>query len=284
MKPRLPLALSLGGYAFAALLLAVAAPILGWTGDVGRLWDPVGDAFRAGQPVYVARDYAPFLYAPPWAVVFGLTSLLPVGLQVALVWALNIAGLRYMAGSWQRVGYVLWFPLVAFSLLGATFNLAMAAVIVAAVRGSTAFPVLFAFAKASPILAVDPRKWRGVLVSAVVLVAITLPWLSLWPQWIAQLVGNHADVIAIGVPLAVRLPIAVALLLLRRPWARALAAVVAIPAFYPESFVVLLAPLCVWLGRVDLLDREPADRIGPEYRRGSRRETAPLEVEGVGAG
>jgi hypothetical protein len=243
--------LSVGGYLFACLILFIAlvSGIVGWTGDVGRLFDPVGDAFRAGLPVYVRGVETPFFYAPPWVLLFGVLAWLPIPVQVVLIWAANIAALRYMAGSWLRVGWLAWFPLIPLSLLGATLNLAMAGAIVAAVRGGTVLPVAFALAKVSPILAIDPKRWRQVLVVALGLVAITLPWLSLWPAWVGQLAAYAGQSVGpvVPVPLIPRLAVALPLMALRRPWARALAAAVAIPSFYWESFVVLLAPLCVLL-------------------------------------
>lgn len=47
----------------------------------------------------------------------------------------------------------------------------------------------------------------------------------------------------------IRAIIALGLLAMRRPWSRALAAVVATPAFYVASLVLLIAPICVWLRR-----------------------------------
>ena len=55
----------------------------------------------------------------------------------------------------------------------------------------------------------------------------------------------------VPIPLPIRAGIALALLALRRSWSRALAAVVATPAFYVASLVLLIAPLCVWLRRWD---------------------------------
>ena len=51
----------------------------------------------------------------------------------------------------------------------------------------------------------------------------------------------------VPVPFVVRLAVALPLLVARRPWAVALAATLALPAFYWESLVVLVAPLCLFL-------------------------------------
>jgi len=244
---------SFGGYAFSAVILVLAVPLLGPGGDVVRLFDPIGDAFRAGQPIY-APAQTPFFYAPPWALFLGAVSWLPVPLTLAAVWALNLAGLRVMAGSWLAVGWLAWFPLVSLSLLGATFNLAMAAAIYAGAvggRGSTPAAVAMAFAKVSPILVVDPRRWRSVLALSLVLVAVTLPWLSLWREWAEQLLRYAGTGVGptIPVPFVLRLAIAVPVWFVGRPWARALAAVLAVPAFYWESLVLFIAPLCLYFRR-----------------------------------
>ncbi len=82
---------------------------------------------------------------------------------------------------------------------------------------------------------------------------ITLPWLALWPAWLSILVEAYGKV-GIGpqipVPYLVRAAIALALLALWRPWSRAAAAVVAIPAFYWASFVLFIAPTAVILRRL----------------------------------
>jgi hypothetical protein len=105
-------------------------------------------------------------------------------------------------------------------------------------------------AKFGPLLAIDPRTWRRALPMAALAVAITLPWAHLWAQWISQLVQNIGASLGPQFPIGlwIRIPIALALLLaVRTRWARALAATIAIPAFYWASLVILLAPLFVYL-------------------------------------
>ena len=259
MNRRHLLRLSIAGYAVGIIVIVAGLRMFGPTGDVGRLFDPVGDAFREGRPVYVAGVETPFFYAPPWAILLGVTSAFPVEAQVLLVWVLNLAALRYMAGSWLAVGWIGYVPLVAWSLVGATFNLAMAAVIMAGVRGAAALPTVLAFAKVSPILAVPPVRWRTAALAAALLVLVTLPWLELWPAWVDQLLRYAGTGIGpqVPIPLVVRLPVACGLMLIRRPWATALAAAVAIPSFYWESLVVLLAPILVYL-RFGEVHRRPA--------------------------
>ena len=198
------------------------------------IWDRVGDGLRNGEPIYYAAQPLTnsFWYAPPWAVVFAATSWLPPWvLHLAFV-AVKVVSLRVIAGSWLGAGVAAWFPLVAFDLASGSFNLLMAAAIVAAVRGR---PEL-----------------------AVVAALITLPWLSLWPEWIGFLVAYAGSALGpqLPIPMLLRWALALGLLALRRPWTRALAATIAIPAFYWGSLVILIAPIAVWFRQ--RLDTEAA--------------------------
>lgn len=243
------LALSLGGYALTAgiLVWGFSTNRFGIPGGDALIWDRVGDAMRAGTDIYLRTPTLSdtFWYAPPWAVAFAAVSWLPVQVMASGIIVLEVLSLRYIAGSWQRVGYFCWLPLVAFELPSSQFNLIMAAAIAAAIRGEPRGAVVMAAAKLSPILAVDPRQWRLVVPVAVVLVAVTLPWLHLWPAWVAHLASSYgadlAPAATIDVPFLPRLAVAGVLLLVRRPWARGLAAIVATPSIYWVSLVMLVA-------------------------------------------
>jgi hypothetical protein len=86
------------------------------------------------------------------------------------------------------------------------------------------------------------------MLALAVAVLVTLPWIWLWPQWIDFLL-HQPPLIAISFPIPwyVRLPFALGLLLMRRPWAAALAVVVAMPSLYNSSLLILLAPLVLYL-------------------------------------
>lgn len=245
------LALSLGGYALTAGILA-----WGFTsgkfhipGGDALIWDRVGDALRAGGEVYYRTPTLSdsFWYAPPWAVLFAAVSWLPLQVVSLAIIAAEILSLRYIAGSWLRVGYLCWLPLVAFELPSSQFNLIMAAAIAAALRGDPRAAVVMGAAKLSPVLAIDPRAWRKAAPVGLALLAVTLPWWGLWPAWIGHLVGSYGANLAPGatilVPLAPRLAIALGLLFVRRPWARGLAAIIATPSIYWVSGVLFLGLL-----------------------------------------
>jgi hypothetical protein len=247
-------ALSLGGVAFVVVQLIVGsqAGLFPIPGGDELIWDRVGDAIWTGAPIYYRAPILTdsFWYAPPLAVVFGTVSWLPIVLQHWLFTLLKIGAMRVIAGSWLGAGIACWFPLVAFEFGGGNFNLLIAASIVAAVRGRPQLAVLGALAKFGPALAIHPRDLRKALPIAVGALVITLPWLHLWPEYAGHLVANLGSPLGPQVPIPywARLAAAMALLLLARSgWSRALAATLAIPAFYWGSLVILLAPLAILL-------------------------------------
>ena len=247
-------AVGAGGWAFGVLVaywgFTLGFMRLGGGDDV--MYAAVGRAFWTGADVYsLGVSSQPFLYSPPWAAVFGL---FPSAVAVYLaILAANLVALRYLAGSWLAVGYLAWFPIVPWELAWGNINIMMAAAIVAGVRGSGALPMAFGLAKWSPLLSLSPKAWRGAAAVLGLALVITLPRLDTWPAWMARLLwmNDHPLGPLVPVPLAIRVAIALGLLALRRPWSRALAAVVATPAFYVASFVLLIAPICVWLRRWD---------------------------------
>lgn len=244
--------LAFGGIAFTLLQLVVGFQ-LGLFPIPSRdalIWDRVGDAIWTGVPIYYLAPVATdsFWYAPPIAVAFAAVSWLPIEAQALLLLVGRIAALRVIAGSWVGAGIACWFPLVAFDLGGGNINLLVAAAIVLAVDRRPQLAVWGALAKLGPALAIDPRDWRKVVPVALVALAITLPWLHLWPEYVNHLVGNIAVPLGpqVPVPIWIRVAAALALLaLVRTRWARALAATIAIPAFYWGSLVVLIAPVAV---------------------------------------
>jgi hypothetical protein len=252
--------LSLGGVAFTLVQVIVGSqaglfPIP--PGDT-LIWDRVGDGLRAGDPIYFDAEPLTdsFWYAPPWAVALAAITWLPIPMLHLVLVAVKVASLRVIAGSWLGVGIAAWFPLVAFDLASGSFNLLVAAAIVAAVRGRPQLALIAALAKFGPILAIDPRQWRSLVLIALIALLVTLPWLSLWPEWISHLGANIGSPLGpqVPIPVPIRWALALVLLAVRRPWSRALAATIAIPAFYWGSLVILIAPVAVYV----------RDRLGAE--------------------
>jgi hypothetical protein len=243
-------AFAAGGVAWfliQAVLLAHKWTIPG--GDIQNTYIAAGVAMREGiSPYYLPGNPVPYFYAPPWAVLFAGLSYLPPVAAYVLVVAAEIAALRYMAGDWRRFCLLLWFPLLPFELLGGAINLILAASIVAAIRGYAWLATLGILAKLSPAIAVDRRQWRRYVVPVALAVLVTLPWFWLWEVWIGSLLTALTGP-PLGpyfpIPFAVRLVLALALAATRRPWAMALGAAIATPAFYFVSLVLLIAPLTI---------------------------------------
>jgi hypothetical protein len=259
--------LSVAGYALLAGILwwGISTGLFWIPGGDVHIWDRAGDTLRAGGEVYAIQPLRneTIWYAPPFVVLFAAVSWLPIEVLWIAIVALEVGALRYIAGSWLGFGLACLFPLTAFELVSGNFNMLVAAAIVAAIQRRAAPATIMSFAKLSPILAVHPRDWRVVAVTAAVMVAITIPWIGLWPVWVAHLAAAYGQPLGpqIPIPFILRAAIAAGLLLLFRPWSRAMAAFVAIPAMYWGSLVLLLAPAAVVLRR---LPRTAAD--GDERR------------------
>jgi hypothetical protein len=167
---------------------------------------------------------------------------LPVDVFCAGLIAAQVLGLRYVMGSWTAAGLLAWLPIVPEQFSIGNIDFLIAAAILAGVtrsRFSGAAVALFSFAKVSPVLTLSGATWRQAVAAGLVLVAITVPWWHLWPEWIGMLTRSRESSMAI-VPILPRLPIVVVLLVLRRPWSIAAAAALATPAFYLHSLILFL--------------------------------------------
>ena len=208
-----------------------------------------GDSLVAGEPVYVGEigEFDVFSYAPPWAVLFGALSWVPDIVMQAGIMLLGLLSIRYVAGSWLWSGLVFLYPISVMVLFAGNIEFLIAASIILAAHGRAEPLTFMAMAKISPILAVPPRLWREAVMTLAVAFLVTLPWLHLWPEWIDYLLRQPASIdIHIGPPWYVRLPFALALLLVRRPWAPALAVVVGMPSLWLGTLVILIAPIRLW--------------------------------------
>jgi len=208
-----------------------------------------GDSLVAGDPVYVGEigEFDVFSYAPPWAVLFGALSWVPDIVMQAGIMLLGLLSIRYVAGSWLWSGLVFLYPISVMVLFAGNIEFLIAASIILAAHGRAEPLTFMAMAKISPILAVPPRLWRQALMTLAVAFLVTLPWLHLWPEWIDYLLRQPASIdIHIGPPWYLRLPFALALLLVRRPWAPALAVVVGMPSLWLGTLVILIAPIRLW--------------------------------------
>ena len=243
------LPLGIGGYLNFLVWFAWGFGIDGWSFpgiDVWAVFYPAGNDFLANQQPYTGL----FFYGPPWAVIFGVFAALPYGLLHVAIIALDFVALWIIAGrSWVRAGLLLWIPLVIGELASGQLNILCAGAIVEAQRGRVWPLAILTWAKVWPALALPPRRWKPFLIAVVAFGVIALPWPHLYVDWINALIANVPDPVAppFPVPFLVRLPIAVVLLAIQRPWTRALGAMLASPNLYWGQLVVVIAPIALWI-------------------------------------
>ena len=238
------------GYSVTAVFLYTGFTNGQWGfpgGDVISYYSASGDALRAGREVY----FPGFLYGPPWAVAFAAFSWLGPGVIHALILVLDAVALWAIAGGdWRRLGYLLWFPLIAFEIAAGQLNLLIAAAIVVGQRRQAIWPLaIMTLAKVWPVVGLTVSRWRTFILWLVVFSLPTLPWLHLWPEWFGTLIRTSSQPLGpvIPVPFLIRAVAAALLLVLRRPWATALAAAISSPGLYWGQLVVLVAPAALWL-------------------------------------
>ena len=260
---------------------AVTIGVMAWGISTGRFGVPGGDVanyLAAGAPqahgelVYTGSWNVPGTvnYAPPIIVAFSGLGLLPSIVVWLALCLLDLAGLRYLAGSWRAAGLWGLVPLTGFELVGGNPVFAITAAILLAARATSGPLAIATLVKLGPAFALPKRGIRTFALWLGVALLITVPWLGLWPQWIAFLltapIGGAWPVI---VPLIVRAPIALGLLALRRDGARMLAACLLTPGFYivtAYATIVLCARLLLdaLRGRSAVAQLEPASELASE--------------------
>lgn len=239
----LRLAASLTGYAITAWTIYWWLTTRGIGSDI-HVWDRVGDQVWAGISPYSSALpwYELFFYAPPWALIWAGISWLPLEAQALTVFAVELAALRYIAGSWLRVGYLGLCFVTGGELMHGNINLVIAAGLTAAIRGDSRLATLGAMAKLSPVFAI--REWRGPTVVLAAAFLLTLPIIGWWLEWGQQLAFASTQSIGFQVPYPLRLAVAggIVVVFRRSWWSGCIAAAVAIPGLYVYS-IVLLYPL-----------------------------------------
>ena len=247
----------------AVLGLAVAAGV--WllvvlmTEPFGRLWGTGQDA-RCYWVPSLADPYRSSSWTDPIAYVYSPAFLQLVSPLTALPWqafmgvwtAILLVAIRLLTGPrWLALGV----PFAAMELAGGNISLLLALAVVAGFR----WPAAWAFVlltKVSPgvgLLWFAARgEWRALgLALGGTAAVVGVSWLVLpaaWPEWIdvlARNAGRDGTWAAVPVPLWIRLPVAVGVVLwgarTDRRWTVPVAAMVALPALWYGSLSMLLA-------------------------------------------
>jgi hypothetical protein len=211
-----------------------------------RAADPYATAFAWGQP-------GAYVYSPAFLQAFAPLLALPWQPFVTVWSAIALGALAWLA----RPAALLAMLIVALpEIWGGNIHLLLAVAIVLGFR----YPAAWAFVvltKVTPGIGLLwfalRREWRHLAIAlgatAVIAAASYIIEPQLWPDWFAALAGNaRTDPFVLGVipiPLALRLPVALALLLWAAPrnqrWAVPVACMLALPAWWIGGLTMLLA-------------------------------------------
>jgi hypothetical protein len=258
-------------HALSLIGLIVAIDVAHIAASDGFAFDAYAYWLASGYDIRVGGENA-FVYSPPVLLAFrGIASIVPwpVFLEVySIAMGLGVWGL---AGPFTP--FVIFTPQVASEITLGNIHIFLALVAVAGFR----WPALWAFAlltKVTPgvglLWFVFRREWRPLAIALGTTLAIALPTLvlvpELWLAWIDRLIASAGvSDASLAIPLAVRLPLAVALVYLgaRRGWRWVvpLAAMIALPVFWDVHSLSMLLGV-VWYARGWVTDR--IGRVGPQ--------------------
>ncbi len=245
----------LSGLLFAAYLLLVLAPRARTVGlDAYAYWSlDLNDLYARSQGAVLGPGA--FRYSPVIAQLVAPFGALPWGSFLLLYESVLLATIVWLAG--RRVRWtlaILAFPPVALELYYGNVHLLLAAATVLAFRHpwSWAFVLL---TKVTPgvglVWFAARREWRALAVALAATVGLALvSWLiapGLWAEWVSTLGGNRTveTTNSLALPLAVRLPAAVVLVLWGarsdRPWTVPVAATLALPVLWIHGLALLAA-------------------------------------------
>ena len=241
---------------------------------------PDGGLLRTGQEAFCywfASLYAPYahsdwtqpvayVYSPAFLQAIAPLTALPWQLFMALWTALLLLAVRFLTGPRLfAVGVVL----ASVELIGGNISLLLAVAIVIGFRWPAAWGLVL-LTKVTPGIGLlwfaVRREWRslGIALGATLMVAAfsytMMPWA--WAEWVsvlASVAGRNGTWAAVPIPLLVRLPVAVAIVVwgarTDRRWAVPVASMVALPALWYGGLSMLLAVIA--------LQREPWKSVGP---------------------
>jgi hypothetical protein len=246
-----------------ALVVVFAEP---W----GRLWGTGQDA-RCYYQATLADPYLhsswndpiAYVYSPAFLQLVSPLSALPWQAFMAVWTGLLIGAVRFLTGP-RLLAAGLLFPFTAMEVAGGNVSLLLAVAIVVGFRWPAAWSLVL-LTKITPgtglLWFAVRREWRSLFIAigATALIAavsaVFMP--AAWRQWLDVIVANAGKGgtwAAVPVPLWVRLPLAVALVVwgarTDRRWTVPVASMLALPALWYGGLSMLLAV-------IPLLPRRP---------------------------
>jgi Glycosyltransferase family 87 len=234
------------------LLLIVALRTGGLPGyDFYAYWsvDPA-------HPYVIAEGFGNFHYPPPLVWIAGPLKLLPWPLAYWVWFGILFGVLVWLARDWALAW--LAFPPVSSELYHGNIHLLIAAALVVSLRHPPAYAFLALSKVTTGVTAiwwVVRREWRALgiaLGTTAVIGAISFVLAAdQWITWVSHVAAESNEAtILITIPLALRLPIAAALVVVAarvdRPWLLAPAVTLALPLLWIHGLAVLVAITPLW--------------------------------------
>ena len=256
--------LTLAGLIYIAAVWLRLVPYAEPVPAYGPMFDAYGiwNAWDGGLYDIPWLEYEAYVYSPAFAQLIYPLTLLPWEAFAALWTGLAIAIL-----FWMRVPWMLAFPGVVDDILRGNIHVFLAGAVVLAVRrqplgaGAWAFPLL---TKVTPGIGMVWHavhgEWRAVVIglglTAGIVGASVLVAPDLWAEWIGLLVANTGSdprIQVIPLPLLVRLPVALAVVVVAARWDRAwllpIGVMLALPNVWTSSLALLAAAPALWLAQ-----------------------------------
>jgi hypothetical protein len=259
---------------WVGVVIAVTAwALIVWFSEPwGRLWGTGQDA-RCYYQATLADPYLHSEWNDPIAYVYSPAFLQLVSPLTALPWqafmavwtAILIGAVRFLTGP-RLLAAGMLFPFTAMEVAGGNVSLLLAAAIVVGFRWPWAWSIVL-LTKITPGIGLlwfaVRREWRhlaialGATAAIVAVSALMLP--QQWRDWIDVVIANAGKGgtwASVPVPLWIRMPIAIAVVVwgarTDRAWTVPVAAMLALPALWYGGISMLLAviPLLPEQGRV----------------------------------
>jgi hypothetical protein len=270
---RLPSLARLETPAWLGLVVAVAAwaLIVVFSEPWGRLWGTGQDAYcywqaaqHPGQPYLHSEwnDPIAYVYSPAFLQLISPITLLSWQAFVAVWTALLLGAVRFLTGPRLLVAGLV-FPFTAMEAAGGNVSLILAAAIVVGFRWPAAWAIVL-LTKITPGIGLlwfaVRREWRSLaialgatlLIAAVSIVLVPDQW-GTWVDVVLRNAGKGGTWASVPVPLWIRLPVAVAIVVwgarTDRRWTVPVASMLALPALWYGGISMLLAVIPLLPGR-----------------------------------
>jgi len=276
--------LTLAGLIYIAAVWLRLVPYAEPVSDYGPMFDAGGiwNAWEGGLYNIPWLENEAYVYSPAFAQIIYPLTLLPWPVFAAL-WTGLAIGILF----WMRVPWMLAFPGVVDDILRGNIHVFLAGAVFLAVRGQP----LGAAAWALPLLTkVTPGigivwhavrgEWRALVIglglTASIVAVSVLAAPELWAEWISLLVaatGADPRIQVVALPLLVRLPVALVLIVVAARWDRAwllpIGVMLALPNVWTSSLALLAASPALWLAQRQSAEPESAKRV-PEAETNSQ--------------